>query len=46
MLLHEDGWNSIPADIVEWIQQCDAFFVENEKNYQKVFQKAMERNGY
>jgi 16S rRNA (cytidine1402-2'-O)-methyltransferase len=31
MLLHEEGWDSIPADIVQWIQQCDAFFVENEK---------------
>lgn len=39
MLLHEEGWNSIPADIVSWIQQCDAFFVENEKTTRRYFKK-------
>lgn len=39
MLLHEDGWDSIPADIVKWIQQCDAFFVENEKTTRRYFKK-------
>jgi 16S rRNA (cytidine1402-2'-O)-methyltransferase len=39
MLLHEEGWNSIPADIVGWIQQCDAFFVENEKTTRRYFKK-------
>ena len=31
MLLHEEGWEAIPADTQQWIAQCDAFFVENEK---------------
>lgn len=39
MLLHEEGWNSIPADIVGWIKQCDAFFVENEKTTRRYFKK-------
>ena len=39
MLLHEEGWNSIPADTVSWIQQCDAFFVENEKTTRRYFKK-------
>lgn len=39
MLLHEEGWESIPADIVKWIQQCDAFFVENEKTTRRYFKK-------
>ncbi|MFZ9242567.1 MAG: SAM-dependent methyltransferase [Sediminibacterium sp.] len=39
MLLHEEGWDSIPADIVKWIQQCDAFFVENEKTTRRYFKK-------
>jgi 16S rRNA (cytidine1402-2'-O)-methyltransferase len=39
MLLHEEGWDSIPADIVKWIQQCDAFFVENEKTTRRFFKK-------
>lgn len=39
MLLHEEGWNSIPSDIVQWIQQCDAFFVENEKTTRRYFKK-------
>jgi len=39
MLLHEEGWDSIPADIVQWIQQCDAFFVENEKTTRRYFKK-------
>lgn len=39
MLLHEEGWDSIPADITKWIQQCDAFFVENEKTTRRYFKK-------
>lgn len=39
MLLHEEGWDSIPSDIVKWIQQCDAFFVENEKTTRRFFKK-------
>jgi 16S rRNA (cytidine1402-2'-O)-methyltransferase len=39
MLLHEEGWDSIPADIVQWIKQCDAFFVENEKTTRRYFKK-------
>ena len=39
MLLHEEGWDSIPSDIVKWIQQCDAFFVENEKTTRRYFKK-------
>ena len=39
MLLHEEGWESIPADMVKWIQQCDAFFVENEKTTRRYFKK-------
>lgn len=25
MVLHEEGWEALPADTVKWIQQCDAF---------------------
>lgn len=39
MLLHEEGWSSIPADMIQWIQQCDAFFVENEKTTRRYFKK-------
>lgn len=39
MLLHEEGWDSIPRDIVKWIQECDAFFVENEKTTRRYFKK-------
>lgn len=39
MLLHEEGWDSIPADVVQWIKQCDAFFVENEKTTRRYFKK-------
>ena len=39
MLLHEEGWDSIPSDIVKWIQECDAFFVENEKTTRRYFKK-------
>ena len=31
MILHEEGWDALPTDVVKWIQQCDAFFVEEEK---------------
>ena len=27
MLLHEEGFDSMPSDVLTWIQQCDAFFV-------------------
>lgn len=39
MLLHEDGWEGIPKDIKTWIEQCDAFFVENEKTTRRFFKK-------
>jgi 16S rRNA (cytidine1402-2'-O)-methyltransferase len=39
MLLHEDGWEAMPADTQKWIQQCDAFFVENEKTTRRFFKK-------
>jgi len=39
MLLHEEGWEAIPSPIVTWIQQCDAFFVENEKTTRRYFKK-------
>ena len=39
MLLHEDGWESLPTDVTKWIQQCDAFFVEDEKTARRYFKK-------
>lgn len=39
MLLHEEGWEAIPNGILHWIQQCDAFFVENEKTTRRYFKK-------
>jgi 16S rRNA (cytidine1402-2'-O)-methyltransferase len=39
MLLHEEGWESIPANTKEWIQHCDAFFAENEKTTRRFFKK-------
>ena len=39
MLLHEQGWEAIPADIRNWIAQCDAFFVENEKTTRRYFKQ-------
>jgi len=39
MLLHEQGWEAIPADIKNWIAQCDAFFVENEKTARRYFKQ-------
>jgi 16S rRNA (cytidine1402-2'-O)-methyltransferase len=39
MLLHEQGWEAIPADIKKWIAQCDAFFVENEKTARRYFKQ-------
>ncbi len=39
MLLHEEGWEALPKDIVLWIQSCDAFFVENEKTTRRFFKK-------
>jgi len=39
MLLHEEGWEAIPADTQKWIKQCDAFFVENEKTTRRFFKK-------
>lgn len=39
MLLHEEGWEAIPADTQKWIAQCDAFFVENEKTTRRFFKK-------
>jgi 16S rRNA (cytidine1402-2'-O)-methyltransferase len=39
MLLHEEGFDSMPTDVLTWIQQCDAFFVENEKTARRYFKK-------
>ena len=39
MLLHDEGWEAIPADIKKWIAQCDAFFVENEKTTRRYFKQ-------
>ena len=39
MLLHEEGFDSMPCDVLTWIQQCDAFFVENEKTARRYFKK-------
>ena len=39
MLLHEEGADSLPAATLSWIQQCDAFFVENEKTARRFFKK-------
>lgn len=39
MLLHEEGWEALPTDTKKWIQQCDAFFVENEKTTRRYFKK-------
>ena len=39
MLLHEEGFESMPSDVLTWIQQCDAFFVENEKTARRYFKK-------
>lgn len=39
MLLHEEGWEAIPAGIQQWIQQCNVFFVENEKTTRRYFKK-------
>jgi 16S rRNA (cytidine1402-2'-O)-methyltransferase len=39
MLLHEEGWEAIPVDTIHWIQQCDVFFVENEKTTRRYFKK-------
>lgn len=39
MLLHEEGWEALPKDLVQWVQQCDAFFVENEKTTRRFFKK-------
>ena len=39
MLLHEEGFDSMPSDVLTWIQQCDAFFVENEKTSRRYFKK-------
>lgn len=39
MLLHEEGFDSMPSEVLTWIQQCDAFFVENEKTARRYFKK-------
>jgi len=39
MLLHEEGFDSMPNDVLTWIQQCDAFFVEHEKTARRYFKK-------
>jgi 16S rRNA (cytidine1402-2'-O)-methyltransferase len=39
MLLHEQGWEAIPADVKKWVAQCDAFFVENEKTTRRYFKQ-------
>ncbi len=39
MVLHEEGYDALPTDVVKWIQQCDAFFVEEEKTARRFFKK-------
>ena len=39
MILHEEGWEALPTDVVKWIGQCDAFFVEEEKTARRFFKK-------
>jgi 16S rRNA (cytidine1402-2'-O)-methyltransferase len=39
MVLHEEGYDALPTDLVKWIQQCDAFFVEEEKTARRFFKK-------
>lgn len=39
MVLHEEGYDALPIDVVKWIQQCDAFFVEEEKTARRFFKK-------
>lgn len=39
MLLHEEGWEALPKDIANWVKNCDAFFVENEKTTRRFFKK-------
>lgn len=39
MLLHEEGWEALPADVANWVKKCDAFFVENEKTTRRFFKK-------
>lgn len=39
MLLHEEGWEALPKDVSNWIKECDAFFVENEKTTRRYFKK-------
>ena len=39
MILHEEGWEALPNDLVKWIGQCDAFFVEEEKTARRFFKK-------
>ena len=39
MLLHEEGWEALPKDIANWVKDCDAFFVENEKTTRRFFKK-------
>ena len=46
MILHEEGWEALPKDVVKWIEGCDAFFVEEEKTARRFFKKVMEGNGH
>ena len=39
MILHEEGFEALPSALVQWIQQCDAFFVEEEKTTRRFFKK-------
>lgn len=39
MLLHEEGWEALPKDVSNWIKDCDAFFVENEKTTRRYFKR-------
>jgi 16S rRNA (cytidine1402-2'-O)-methyltransferase len=39
MVLHEEGYDALPTEVVKWIQQCDAFFVEEEKTARRFFKK-------
>jgi 16S rRNA (cytidine1402-2'-O)-methyltransferase len=39
MLLHEEGWEALPKEVANWVKDCDAFFVENEKTTRRYFKK-------
>lgn len=38
-VLHEEGFDSIPAYIIEKVKSCDVFYVENERTTRRYFKK-------